>query len=271
VAALGVAVAIAAPAAAADPAPPLKASGTGSALGTMRRLAAAFARASPGDRLEIVPSLGTSGAIKAVVHGALDLALLGRPLEPAEKALGLASFPYARTPFVFVAGPRTGITAITAEEALRLYRGEVTQWPSGERVRLVLRPRMDADTAVLRGISREMAAAVDAALAREGMLVGATNQESDDLVARTPGALGQSTLTQIVAEDEPLRPLAWDGAAPTLANLASGAYPLSKTLELAVRASPSPAVRRFLGFLRSPAARGILEETGNLPLALPPE
>ncbi len=150
-----------------------------------------------------------------------------------------------------------------------MYRGETTTWPSGERVRLVLRPRMDADTALLRGISREVAEAVDVALARDGMLVAATNQECDALVARTPGALGPSSLTQILAEGERLRPLAWRGVEPTLGNAAAGAYPLVKTLELAMRTPPSPAVRRFLAFLASPAARRILEETGNLPVALP--
>jgi phosphate transport system substrate-binding protein len=249
---------------------PLRASGTGSALGAMRRLAEAFARASPGDVLGVLPSLGSSGAIKAVAHGALDLGFLGRDLEPQEKALGLVALPYARTPFVFVAGPRSGVSGITDADAVRIYRGEVATWPGGERVRLILRPKMDADNILLRAISPAMAAAVDASFSHEGMLMAATNQECDEMAARTPGALAPSSLTQILAEREKLEPLAWNGVAPTLANLASGAYPLEKRLQIVVRASPRPAVRRFLAFLGSPRARKILEDTGNLPLALPP-
>ncbi|HEY6001927.1 MAG TPA: substrate-binding domain-containing protein [Anaeromyxobacter sp.] len=249
---------------------PLRASGTGSALGAMRRLAAAFARASPGDRLEVVPSLGTSGAVQAVAHGALDLGFLGRDLEPQEKALGLVALPYARTPFVFVAGPRSGVSGITADDAVRIYRGELAAWPGGERVRLILRPKVDSDNLLLRAISPEMAAAVEAAFAREGMLMAATNQECDEMAARTPGALAPSSLTQILAEREKLEPLAWNDVAPTLANLASGAYPLEKRLQIVFRAPPRPAVRRFLAFLGSAQARKILEDTGNLPLPLPP-
>jgi phosphate transport system substrate-binding protein len=248
---------------------PLRASGTGSALGAMRRLAEAFARASPGDGLEIVSSLGTSGAIKAVAHGALDVGFLGRDLEPQEKALGLVALPYARTPFVFVAGPRSGVSGITAADVVRIYRGEVPTWPGGERVRLILRPRGDSDNEILRAISPGMAAAVEAAFSREGMLMAATNQECDEMAARTPGALAPTSLTQIVAEREKLEPLAWDGVAPTLANLASGAYPLEKRLLVAFRAPPRPAVRRFLAFLGSARARKILEDAGNLPLPLP--
>jgi phosphate transport system substrate-binding protein len=250
----------------------LRASGTGSALGAMRRLAAAFEKASPGDRLAVLPSVGSGGAIKAVAQGALDLGLVGRALEPGEQALGLVALTYARTPFVFVAGPRSGATGVSTEEVVRIYGGQMARWPTGERVRVILRPKADVDNLVLRAISPELAAAVDAAFSREGLLMAATNQECDDLATRTPGAFAPSSLTQIVADGEPLEPLAWNGVAPTLANLASGAYPLEKTLRVAVRAAPKPAVRRFLAFLGSAAGQKILMDAGSLPLPvqLPP-
>ena len=67
----------------------------------------------------------------------------------------------------------------------------------------------------------------------------------------------------------PLEPLSWNGVAPTVANLASGAYALEKRLYVAFRSSPRPAVRRFLRFLGSPQAQKILTEAGSLPLSLP--
>ena len=247
----------------------LRASGTGTALGTMHRLAAAFEKASPGDRLELLPSLGSSGALRAVAKGAIDLAFAGRALGPSEQALGIVAVAYARTPFVFVSGPNTGVSGITAEDAARIYRGKLVRWPTGERVRLVLRPRTDVDTMLIRGISAEMAEAVDVSLAREGMLMAATNQDADEIVARTPGAIGPSSLTQVLVEGSKVVPLAWEGVQPTLPNLASGAYPLVKTLHAAFRAPPRPAIRRFLDFLGSPEARAILGDAGNLPLAPP--
>lgn len=247
---------------------PVRASGTGTALGAMRRLGAAFEKASPGDRLAILPSVGSGGAVRAVAQGALDIGLLGRPLDGGEQALGLVALPYARTPFVFVAGPRARATGITTEEAVRIYRGEMSHWPSGERVRLILRPRADVDNLILRSISPELGAAVEAAFSRDGMLVASTNQECDAMAAKTPGALAPSSLTQIVAEGEPLAPLAWNGVAPTLANLASGAYPLEKTLRVVVRASPRGAVRRFVAFLASPEAQKILADAGSLPVPI---
>jgi phosphate transport system substrate-binding protein len=248
----------------------LRATGTGTALGAMRRISAAFERENPGHRLQLLPSLGSSGALKAVADGAIDVALSGRALGADERARGIQEIPYARTPFVFAAGPRTEVTGITADEAARIYRGDMLHWPNGERVRLVLRPRSDVDSSLVAAISPEMAAALEVALARDGMLTAATNQDCHRVLARTPGSIGPSSLTQILTEDPALTPLAWNGVAPTLENLASGRYPLQKTLLLVVRSPPSPEVRRFLAFLASPAAARILEETGNLAVPLPP-
>ncbi len=249
---------------------PLRLSGTGSSLGALRLLAEAFEKANPGQAVRIFPSVGSSGAIKAVADGALDIGISGRPLHPAEQASGLLALPYARTPFVFAVGSRVGAPGITAVELARIYRGEASAWPDGERIRLVLRPRTDVDTLYVRSLSPELDAAMEVALGREGMLMAATNQDCNDALSHIPGSLGPSTLTQLLTENRPIRALAWNGVAPTLEHLASGAYPLSKPLLLVVRTGPSAAVRRFIAFLGTPVAAGILERTGNLPLALPP-
>lgn len=248
----------------------LRVSGTGTALGTMRRLGEAFAKATPGYALETLASVGSGGAFRAVADGALQLGISARPLKPEEYGMGLVALPYARTPFLFAAEPRSGAKDLTTAEALRIFRGEVTTWPHGGRLRLVLRPRTDADTQILMAISKEMAAAVEGALAREGMLVAATNQECNEMLGRTPGAIGPSSLTQILTEGLRITPLSWNGVAPTVRNLETGAYPLQKTLYLVIKAPASPAVRKFVAFLATPEARRILTETGNVPLPLAP-
>jgi phosphate transport system substrate-binding protein len=248
----------------------LRVSGTGTAIGTMKHLAAAFARANPGHRLKALPSVGSGGAFRAVAQGALDIGLSARPLKADEVTLGLVSLPYARTPFVFATEPRAGVTGLTTTDVIRIYRGELTRWPNGERLRLVLRPRSDADTEILKAVSPEISAAVEAALARPGMLLAATNQECSEMLARTPGSIGLSSLTQVTTEGLAVTVLSWNGVAPTLENLATGAYPLVKTLYLVIKAPASAPVRRFVAFLASREARRILEQTGNAPLSLPP-
>jgi phosphate transport system substrate-binding protein len=248
----------------------LRVSGTGTALGTIGQLVPAFERANPGVAIKLLPSVGSSGAIQAVAEGALDLGLSGRPLVPGEQARGLAAVAYARTPFVFAAGPRVSATGLDAAQLVRIYRGEISAWPDGERVRLVLRPRTDVDTMFIRAISPELDAAMEVGLAREGLLLAATNQDCNEILARTPGSVGPTTLSQLLTESHSLRPLDWNGVAPTIVNLASGAYPLGKTLWVVSRSVPPAAVTSFIAFLGSREARRILEQTGNLPVPPPP-
>ena len=248
----------------------LRISGTGTALGAIRELLPAFEKATPGVTVRLLPSVGSAGAIQAVAEGALDIGISGRPLLPDEQARGLAGTAYARTPFVFAVGPRVSATSITPAELARLYRGEWTTWPDGERVRLVLRPRTDVDTVFVRSISPELDGAMEVALGREGLLLAATNQDCNEMLARTPGSIGPSTLSQLQTEVHSLRPLAWNGVVPSLHHLASGAYPLWKVLHLVTRTPSSAPVRRFVEFLGSLEATRILERTGNLPVPLPP-
>jgi phosphate transport system substrate-binding protein len=245
----------------------LRVSGSGSWLGAMSRLAPAFAKANPGARLEVVPSLGSSGAMRALGAGELEVALSGRPLKADERGRGLTAVEVARTPFVFAAGPGAGVTGLTAAELVRILKGEQAAWPNGEQIWPVLRPANDADTAYLRSLSPALSAALTVALARPGQLMAPTNQQSDELVARHPGGLGMSTLAQLTTEPRGLTALAWEGVAPSLATLATGKYPLVKPLFLVLPARPSTAERRFLTFLATPEARRLLEAAGAQPLA----
>jgi phosphate transport system substrate-binding protein len=248
----------------------LRLGGTGTALGTMRELAAAYMRAHPGSTVTVLPSIGSGGAIKAAAAGAIDVGLTGRRLEADERGLAVRELEYARTPLVFIAGPKVGIENLTTAELVRIYRGELERWPGGERVRLVMRPRVDVDHEHLRALSPEMAAALEAAFSREGMLSASTNQECNEIVARTPGAIGPSSLTQVITEPLPVKVLAWNGVAPTVENVARGKYPVTKPLYVIVRPAPSAAVRSFLVFLSSAEARSIIARTGNLPSRLAP-
>ena len=244
--------------------------GTGSAVAAMARPGAAAAAQDPTLRLRVLPSLGSAGAIRALADGMIDLAVIGRPLRPDERALGVVEREVARTPFLFAVGLSVDARTLTTEDLVAIYRGTRVLWPDGTRIRPVLRPASDVDTDLLRAISPEVAAAVDAAAARPGMLVAVTNTECNEFLARSPGSIGPTTLLQIRAEPHPLRPLPWNGVEPTLEHLDSGRYPLAKPLLLVFRTPPSERVRRFLAFLASPRGRSLMRELGALPVDFAP-
>ncbi|HZN27691.1 MAG TPA: substrate-binding domain-containing protein [Burkholderiales bacterium] len=236
--------------------------GTGAALGTMRLLANAYAKVDPQFSLGIAPNLGSGGGLKALEQGAVHFAVIGRPLKSEEAARGYAAIEYGRTPFV-LATARADAAGITLRGIADIYAGRVSKWPDGTPIRLVLRPANDRDTALLASFSPAIKDAVAGAMAREGMIVAVTDQDSASEIGRIKGALGTLSLALIMSEKRALVALAIDGVKPTVKTLADGAYPYFKSVYIVTKGKPSEAAARFIAFVRSPEGRRILAETGH--------
>src|SRR5512133_959100 len=261
---LGVMVAVAAVEAQADS---IKIGGTGTGLGAMKLLAQEFRKSRPGAQLIIAPSLGSTGAIKAVLANAVDVGISARALSAEERRQGASAQAYARTPIVLATSSKNKLAGLSLHQLAQITAGEVTTWPDGSPIRLVVRPESDADTAARRTSSAEMDRAVTTAMQRKGLRMATTDQDNADALEQLPGSLGLTTLTQIITEDRALTPLALDGTMPTLQALAAGEYRYFKTLHLVTGAKPSPLAQDFVAFVRSPAGQAVLARSGNLALA----
>jgi len=237
--------------------------GSGADLATMRLLAEAFQRAEPTVRIEILPNMGSSGGIKAVLAGKLDIGLLSRALQGEETRHGLRRLHYARTPLVFAVARDNPQTEIDRARLLQIYTGRNMRWGHDAPVRLVLRPATDSDTAVLKQALPGIATALTEAYRRRGLPIAVTDQDAADAIETMPGAVGTSTLALMLAENRKLKALALDGIVPSPATLASGAYQLVKELHFILPATPRPHVQRFIAFVQSRQGATILEKTGH--------
>jgi phosphate transport system substrate-binding protein len=242
----------------------IRISGTGGAITTIRFLGEAYRQLRPGVRFAILPSMGSSGAIKAVLAGRLDIGLSGRSLTEGERAQGAVEKKYAVTPFVFAVNRSVKTGGMTVEEVADIYAGKRDRWEKRSRIRLVLRPRSDSDTPVLKSMSPAVSEAVEIALRRDGMIVGMTDQEAADLIQKIPGAFGATTLSLVISEKRPVRVLALDGIVPSVRTIADGSYPYSKTLYFVTRKNPPLEIRRFIEFVRSQAGAAILMKNGQM-------
>lgn len=261
--ALWTALVLAALCAAGAQAEEIKIGGTGAALGTMRVLADAYAQRQPDTRFTILPSMGSGGGIKAVLAGAIHISVSARPLKDTEKQAGGVEVEYGRTPFVFATPGANKTSGLTTHNLVDIYAGKLETWPDGSKVRLVLRPVGDSDSESIKSISPAMRDAKTAAEQRKGMLFAVTDQETADNLEKIPGSLGPTTLALVLSEQRSLKVLALDGVAPSAKSIADGSYALSKQMFIVTGATPSPAVRSFVAFVRSPAGRDILVQTGH--------
>jgi phosphate transport system substrate-binding protein len=255
---LGV-VAFAAPAAA----QPLRLGGTGGGMGMVQRVADAYAET--GTRIEVIPGLGSSGAINAVADGAIELAITSRRLKPAEEERGLKAVLFARTPVVWVTS-HPAPPGIRSAEIPGIFAATSPKWPDGSPIRVILRTPSDTDVAIVEGYFPGLAEAFMEARRRPEIPVTATDQDNTAAAEQLAGSFVHSGLSQIVTEKSNLRVLSLDGVRPTLENFESGAYPYEKPFYMVYAADSAEAVARLLEFLRSEPGRTLLRDAGSLPV-----
>jgi len=241
----------------------LTVNGTGSAMASMKILGQAFEKLHPGVKVKILPSLGSTGATKAVSKKALDIGITSKALTDEERTFGLSVIEYARSPLIFVTHRNVPVSNITSDDLIKIYNGDKKIWPDGQRIRTPLRQHNEVDVWIVKTISPEISKAIDVAMSRPGMMTALTDQDNADVLERTPGAFGISTLTQVIAEKRRLKVLSYNGVTPSAKTLASGAYPLSRSFSTVTQKNLSAPAQKFLAFMRSTQGKKILEETGH--------
>lgn len=238
--------------------------GTGGALGAMKLLGSAFEKSHPDIAVVVLPSLGTSGGIKAVAKGAIDIGLSGRPLTNDERRLGLDIAECARTPLALAVRTGSPLSGLGRDQFVRILGGGAGAWLQGQRMRPILRPVNDTESILIRKEFPEIGAAIEQTVAtRVDATVALTSQEAANLIEKIPGAIGFVPLGLIRSERRQIKVLPFDGVLPSAENVANGSYPLVMDICLVTRPDAPERVRKFVEFVASGPGRRILEESGN--------
>ncbi|WP_439598061.1 substrate-binding domain-containing protein [Falsiroseomonas sp.] len=174
---------------------PLVIGGSGPVLAAARLLV----EGQPG--AEVLDSLGTRGGLQALRDGTIQLALFARPPNAEERAAGMQALHLGDSPLVAAtrAGPAPP-APIEIASLMGLMDGSRPNWPDGRPVTVIRRTAPEIDNAELASVSPEMAAAVQAMLARPGPRTARTAQNNGEAIEREAGTLGFITLGQAMTE-----------------------------------------------------------------------
>jgi phosphate transport system substrate-binding protein len=240
----------------------LRIGGTGAVIPLFGQIGPAFT-ADTGITLDVIPGLGTSGAIGAVGDGKLGIAFSGRPLRDREVAKGLKAVATWRTPFGFVSS-RRGPDNFEKARIVAIYGADRPLWPDGMPILIHLRPTDESDNVVLGEYFPGMTETLQELRKRPDLSVAATDQDNGDMAERVKGSLTAATLTQILSEKRNLAFVSIDGVAVTLENYEKGSYPYAKSLYVIVPAVVSPEAQAFIAFLTKPAGEALLRRAGMI-------
>lgn len=236
--------------------------GVGAVTPLVKRLAADFSRANRAIAVAVIdPPIGSTGGLRALAAGKLDIALSGRPLNPGETGVVHS---WVRTPLVLATSDGR-LESSALETYAAIFSGARRTWDDGRPVRLVLRGAFESETLTLRSLSPAMREAIDAALARREAPVADNDLQALDLLVKVKGSLGSTSFGLASSHPDGLRMLPIQGRMPSLEGLASGHYPWHRSFQLVLGENPTEPARKFLAYLRSDRGYDTARKLGYLP------
>lgn len=241
--------------------------GTGSSIAPMQLMASGFQKKYPNVNVEVLPSIGSTGGIRAIRENKIDIGLSARSLKPEERRGRITQEIYARTAFIFGVQNSNPVKDITLREIEDIYSGKRKAWPDGTPIRLILRPLSDAYSAYLVSINPGITSAYEKAHTVPDVFVGNTDQEAARQIEKTPGSFGTTSSSVVAAEQRKVKALSVNGTAPTLANVSTGKYPYVMTLRMVYKKDKySGLIKDFVEFVFSGDGQKLLSDSGHVTL-----
>ena len=238
--------------------------GVGSITPLMQRLVQQYQAMQNEDQVQVVdPPIGSTGGVRALAAGKLDVVVSGRPLRPDEAG---QTQPWLRTPLVLATqGGR--MKGLDQDILVQIFSGQRKTWDDGQPLRLVIRGLFESETQMLAAVSPAVRQALEQAVNRHEALMADNDLDAVAKLEKIRGSFGTTSLGLLKATQSSLTVLPFNGRVPTLDAMRQGDDPWVRPYYLVHRAPSAPAVQRFLAYLRSPAAQTLAQELGYLPLA----
>ncbi len=224
-----------------------------------------FEELHPGRRID-VQSGGSSRGIVDVRQGVADIGLVSRALDTGER--DLHAFAVARDGIAPIVHRDNPLAALSDEELVAIYTGRIERWSAlGGR---------DAPITVVH--KAEGRSTLELFLTYFGLqnsqiapdVVIGDNEQGIKTVAGNRDAIAYVSIGTAAYDAQrgvPIRLLPLGGVQASLANVASGAFPISRPLNLVTHAEPEGLAAEFIAFACSPAVHDIIRSQWLVPPA----
>ena len=240
-------------------------SGSTTVLPVAANAAEAFMDMHPNADIQVSAG-GSSVGVLAVGEGTADIGMASRDLKEVEiqKYQDLVPHEIARDGIALIVHPSNLLSSLTIGQIKAIYRGNVTNWKDigGEDAEIVVIGRDSASGT--REFFHEYVMNKEDFV--QTQLEKNSNGAVKSTVAQTPGSIGYVGLGYI---DQSVKSISIDNGAsiidPTVENVLSGEYPISRSLYMITRGEPTGLAADFLLFIMSSDGQKMVSDEGFVP------
>ncbi|MGF1716728.1 phosphate ABC transporter substrate-binding protein [Photobacterium chitinilyticum] len=215
-----------------------------------------------------VQGVGSSAGIIAIKQDAADIGMSSRYLKTAEINPDVQTVTIAHDGIALVVNKNNPVSNLTKEQVSKIYHGEITNWRQvgGPDLTMAVVSRENASGSRFSfedfmGLTQQISGQTVSDINPQVLIVN-TNGTVKSLVSRNTQAIGYISLGSV---DDSVKPLSFEGVQPTLTNLESGEYKISRPfLMLYKEKNIADNAKEFIDFVISQNGQNIIEQRGYL-------
>ena len=237
-----------------------------------------FMKQKPGISIAVTGG-GSGTGISAMVNNTCDIAEVSREMKEREVEL-IASKGEAPKKIIValdglavIVNPANNISELTIDQLADIFTGKIKNWKElgGRDAKIVLLSReVNSGTHVYfkEHVLRHGKADGKEEFAAEALLLSSSQAIADE-VSQNQDAIGYYGMGYITTKEKALK-IAKDKnspyEAPTMENVISGAYPISRPLLMYTKGEPKGLAKTFIDYVLSPAGQQVAKKLDFVPV-----
>jgi phosphate transport system substrate-binding protein len=240
--------------------------------------AEAFMKQNPGSSIAVTGG-GSGTGITALINNTCDIAEVSREMKQSEielvasKGAAPQKIIVALDGLAVVVSPANKISELTIDQLADVFTGKIKNWKElgGRDAKIVLLSReVNSGTHVYfkEHVLRHGKADGKEEFAAEALLLSSSQAIADE-VSQNQDAIGYYGMGYITAKEKALmvaKDINSPYEAPTMENVISGAYPISRPLLMYTKGEPQGLAKTFIDYVLSPAGQQVVKKLDFVPV-----
>ena len=237
-----------------------------------------YMKQNPGKSIAVTGG-GSGTGITGLINNTCDIAEVSREMKESEieliasKGMPPKKIIVALDGLAVVVSPANKISELTIDQLANIFTGKIKNWKElgGRDAKIVLLSReVNSGTHVYfkEHVLRHGKADGKEEFAAEALLLSSSQAIADE-VSQNQDAIGYYGMGYITAKEKALK-VAKDKnspyEAPTMENVISGAYPISRPLLMYTKGEPQGLAKTFIDYVLSPAGQQIVKKLDFVPV-----